>query len=135
MSASTLALQQAIYTTLIASSALTTALGGPRIHDDVPQPAAFPYVSFGPSTTADADTASERADLHTLTLHIWSRARGRKETHILIDLVRTALHDQPLTLAGHRLINLRHTQTDTRRLTDGETLHSTLRFRAVTEPM
>ncbi len=135
MVASTLALQQAVYTTLMGTPALITSLGGARIYDDVPQPAAFPYVSFGPSTITDADTATERADLHTLTLHIWSRARGRKETHILIEHVRAALHDQSLTLTGHRLINFRHTQTDTRRLSDGETLQSTLRFRALTEPV
>jgi Protein of unknown function (DUF3168) len=135
MVASTLALQQAVYLTLTGTPALVAALGGTHIHDDVPQPPTFPYVSFGPSSVTDADTATERADLHTLTLHIWSRARGRKELHILIDLVRLALHDKPLALTGHRLINIRHTQTDTRRLSDGETLHSTLRFRALTEPV
>jgi hypothetical protein len=135
MPASALALQQAIYTTLTAAPALTTALGGPRIHDEVPQPTAFPYVSFGPSTVEDDDTSSERADRHLLALHIWSRGRGRKEIHTLVDLVRTALHDRALTLSGHRLINLRHEKTDTRRLPDGETVQSTLHLRAVTEPM
>jgi Protein of unknown function (DUF3168) len=134
MPASALALQQAIYTTLTATSALTTALGGQHVHDEVPHPAAFPYVSFGPATVEDDDTATERSDLHTLTLHIWSRGRGRTEVYALVDLVRAALHDRALTLTGHRLINLRHEHTDTRRLTDGETIQSILRFRAVTEP-
>ncbi len=135
MPASALALQQAIYTTLITNTALTTALGGLRIHDEVPQPQAFPYVSFGAATIEDDDTSTERSDLHTCELHIWSRARGRTEVHALVDLVRARLHDQPLTLTGHRLINLRHEKTETRRLPDGETLQSTVHFRAVTEPL
>jgi hypothetical protein len=134
MPASALALQQAIYTTLITTPALTTALGGPHIHDEVPQPPAFPYVSFGPSTIEDEDTSTEHADRHMFALHIWSRGRGRKEIHTLVDLVRMALHDHALTLSGHRLINMRHDKTETRRLTDGETIHSTLHFNAVTEP-
>ena len=48
--------------------------------------------------------------------------------------VRTALHDQPLTLTGHRLINLRHEFSEARRDPDGETIHGIARFRAVTEP-
>ncbi len=44
-----------------------------------------------------------------------------------------ALHDQDLTLAGHRLINLRHEFSEARRDSDGETFHGIARFRAVTE--
>lgn len=135
MSASTLALQQAIFTALTASAPLVAALGAPRIYDEAPEPVAFPYVSFGPATVHDDDTATERADEHVFTLHIWSRARGRKESHALVELVRASLHDQPLALSGFRLVNLRHEQSTIRRLADGETTRSDLHFRAVTEPL
>ncbi len=135
MSASTLALQQAIFTALTASAPLVAALGGPRIYDEAPEPVVFPYVSFGPATVHDDDTATERADEHVFTLHIWSRARGRKESHALVELVRASLHDQPLALSGFRLVNLRHEQSTIRRLADGETTRSDLHFRAVTEPL
>jgi hypothetical protein len=135
MSASALALQQAIYTTLCTEVPLTSALGGVHIFDDPPQPLVFPYLSFGPATVRDDDTATERSDEHLISLVIWSRARGRKECNTLADLVRTALHNQSLVLTGHRLINLRHEQTETRRLPDGETTQCTLRLRAVTEPL
>lgn len=46
---------------------------------------------------------------------------------------QAALHDQPLALTGHRLINLRHEFSDVRRDADGDTFHGTVRFRAVTE--
>lgn len=135
MSASAFALQQAIYTSLTTNVAVLAALGGPRIYDEVPQPTVFPYVAFGPATVIDDDTATERADQHAFALHVWSRAPGRKEALAVVAAVRAALHDQTLSLVSHRLINLRHEQTDTRRTADGETLQSILRFRAVTEPL
>lgn len=132
---SSVALQQAIFTKLTSQAALTTLLGGPRIYDDAPQPVAFPYITFGQSTLRDASASVASADEHMLTLHVWSRAHGRKQTQSIIDLLRVTLHDQPLTLADHHLVNLRHEYSDCRRDPDGETIHGTIRLRAVTEPI
>jgi Protein of unknown function (DUF3168) len=135
MPSSALALQKSIFATLTASSLVLAALGAARIHDQVPQPALFPYVTFGQSSVRDRDSSFEPSDEHIITLHVWSRAQGRSETHTVIDAIRAALHDQPLALAGHRLINLRHEFSEARRDPDGETLHGIVRFRAVTEPI
>ena len=132
---STVALQQAIFAKLTNQAALTALLGGPRIYDDAPQPAAFPYITFGQSTLRDASTSVAAGDEHLLTLHVWSRAHGRTQTQAIIDLLRVALHDQPLALVDHHLVNLRHEYSDCRRDPDGETIHGTLRLRAVTEPI
>ena len=134
MIASSLALQQAIYATLITYPQLLAVLGAPRVYDDTPQPVAFPCVSFGPSTLREASTATEAGDEHLITLHVWSRGRGRKDAQTIAAVLRAALHDQPLALTDHHLVNLRHETTDIRRDPDGETLHATLRLRAVTEP-
>ncbi len=135
MPSSAHALQQSIFSTLGAEPSIVALLGEPRIYDQVPQPAAYPYVSFGQSIIRDASTSTDLSDEHMLTLHIWSRAEGRKETHELIDAVRSALHDRPLTLVGHRLINLRHEFSEARREPDGDTIHGLVRLRAVTEPL
>lgn len=135
MPSSALTLQQAIFATLGADANVLALLGAPRIHDQVPQPAAYPYISFGQSTTRDADTGTEQSDEHLLTLHIWSHSQGRSETHKLIDAVRSALHDKPLALTGHRLIHIRHDFSEARRDPDGDTLHGIVRLRAVTEPL
>ena len=135
MPSSALALQTSIFATLGADANVLALLGAARIHDQVPQPATYPYISFGQSTTRDADTTTEHRDEHLLTLHIWSRAEGRTETHKLIDAIRSALHDQPLALTGHRLINIRHDFSEARRDPDGDTLHGIVRLRAVTEPL
>lgn len=129
------ALQQSIYEALTDDAALLALLGGPRIYDDVPQSADFPYLTIGQSLVRDWSTGSEEGDEHTLTVHVWSRESGRKQTHAIIGLLREALHDRPLTLDGHRLVNLRHEFSDARREPDGDTYHGLVRYRAVTEPV
>lgn len=128
-------LQQAIHAHLAADAPLLALLGGPRIHDDVPQGAAFPYVTFGAILERDGSTSTESGSEIVVTIHAWSREAGRKQVHALIEALRSALHDQPLTLASHRLVNLRHTESETRRLADGDTYEGLARFRAVTEPL
>jgi hypothetical protein len=128
------ALQQAIFARLTADAALTALLGAPRIYDDVPQGADFPYLTFGQSIVRDWSTGSEDGNEHILTLHVWSQARGKKEAHEIMDALRAALHAEALTLAGHRLVNLRHEHCEARRDPDGDTVHGIARFRAVTEP-
>jgi len=133
MSSAGLALQQAIFAKLASDTATVAALGGPHIYDDVPPRAEFPFLTFGQSTERDWSTGSDEGNEHLVTLHVWSRGRGRKEAETAIAAARAALHDQALTLSGHRLINLRHEYSEARRDSDGETFHGIARFRAVTE--
>lgn len=127
-------LQKAVYRALIADTALAALLGGARIYDDVPRGAPFPYVTFGPSTTRDWSTGTDSGTEHVFTLRAWSKEKGEMEVHGLMHAIRTALHGAALTLAGHRLVNLRHETSDTLRNADGETYQGIARFRAVTEP-
>ena len=134
MSSSVWDLQQAVHATLTADTALLALLGGTRIYDDVPRGAAFPYVSLAAFTARDWTTGTEPGTEITFTVHAWSRGAGHKQPHLIADAVRTALHDQPLTLADHRLVNLRHDASETRRERDGDTYRVIARFRAVVEP-
>lgn len=135
MASSSFALQKAFYLKLTADAALNALLGGPRVYDDVPVRGEFPYVTFGQTTERDWSTGTDIGGEHVVTLHVWSRAPGRKEADEIIDAVRTALHDQALSLSGHRLVNLRHEFSDARRDADGESYHGITRYRAVTEPV
>jgi hypothetical protein len=127
-------LQKAIYTKLVTDAPLLALLGGARIYDDVPRGAAFPYVAFGPSTTRDWSTGTEPGGEHAVTLRVWSKSGGEKEVHLVLEAIRAALHDASLTLAGHRLVSLRHELSDAARASDGEIYAGVARFRAVTEP-
>ncbi|MBK9077729.1 MAG: DUF3168 domain-containing protein [Hyphomicrobium sp.] len=135
MAGASFALQKAVFETLTAHAGVTSVLGGPRVYDEVPPRADFPYLTFGQTTERDWSTGTEGGSEHILTLHVWSRARGRKETDDVMAATEAALHDAVLTLDGHRLINLRHESSDARREADGETYHGVARYRAVTEPL
>jgi hypothetical protein len=133
MPAAHVALRAAIHAALIADTALAAALGGPRIHDEPPANAAFPYVTLGEARITDLSGDGVAAQEHQLTLHAWSRQGGHKEAHVIAGALLQALDDAPLALGGHRLVNLRFAVADIRREADGRTYHAVVRFRAVTE--
>jgi hypothetical protein len=134
MSTSAVALRAAIHDALVADAPLNTLLGGPKVYDEPPPGAAFPYVTLGDARVTDWSTGSERGEEHQLTLHAWSRQGGHKEAHLVAGALLQALDDAPLILVDHRLINFRFALADVRREADGRTYHALVRFRAVTEP-
>ena len=113
------ALQEAIHAALSTDAGVLGLLGAPRIYDDVPQKAALPYLTLGQSTVRDWSTGTEDGQEHLITLHVWSRAGGRKETHDIMAAIEAALDDRALTLDAYTLINLRHQLSEARREPDG----------------
>jgi hypothetical protein len=128
------ALRAAIHDALNADALLTAALGGAKVYDEPPRNAAFPYVTLGEARLADFSADDAPGAEHTLTLHAWSQQGGHKEAHVIAGALLQALDDAPLTLADHRLVNMRFAVADVRREADGRTYHALIRFRAVTEP-
>ncbi len=80
------------------------ALGGARIHDVPPAAPDFPYVTLGEAQVSDWSTATERGEEHRLSLAAWSRQGGHAEAHAIAHLIQQALHDAPLELPGHALV-------------------------------
>ncbi len=132
--AASAALRAAIHDALIADTGLTGLLGGPKVYDEPPRAAAFPYVTLGETRVADYSTGSETGEEHQMVLHAWSRQGGTREAHLIAGALLQALDDAPLTLTDHALVNLRFSVADIRREADGRTYHALVRFRAVTEP-
>lgn len=135
MTSAALDLQKGLYQLLKGNAPLAAVLGGSRVFDDVPQRTELPYVTFGQSLMRDWSTGSEAGHEHVVTLHAWSRAAGRKQVHEIMDVLVEVLHDQPIGLLSHRVVNLRHEYSDARRDADGEIFHGIVRFRVVTEPL
>jgi hypothetical protein len=133
--AASAALRAAIHDALTADATLVNVLGGPKIYDEPPRAAAFPYVTLGEARIADFSTGTEPGEEHQLTLHAWSRQGGHKEAHLIAGALLQALDDAALNLADHQLINFRFSVADVRREADGRTYHALVRFRAVTEPV
>jgi len=132
--AASAALRAAVHDALAADAALTALLGGPKVYDEPPRAAAFPYVTLGETRIADFSTGTENGAEHQLTLHAWSRQGGHKEAHMIAGALLAALDDAPLALTDHTLVNFRFAVADVRREADGRTYHALVRFRAVTEP-
>ena len=135
MSTAAAELRAAIHDALVADGALTALLGGPKVYDEPPKSAQFPYVTLGEARVTDFSTGTEPGEEHRLTLHAWSRQGGHREAHLIAGALLAALDDAPLALADHRLINFRFAVADVRREADGRTYHALVRFRAVTEPV
>lgn len=126
-------LQKAIFAALTGDATLTGLLGGARIYDHAPPSAAFPYITFGRTSLFDWSTGTERGSEQLLTLHVWSKAKGKKETLDLLGRVQALLDGQQLALDGHHLVNLRQEFAEARHDDDLSLYHGLARFRAVVE--
>jgi hypothetical protein len=87
------------------------------------RPAGFPFITLGQSVIRDWSTGTEDGAEHNLTLHVWSRSGGKKQVQEILEAIRAVLHDQPLALADHHLVNLRHEFSEARLDPDGDTFH------------
>lgn len=133
MTAPAAELQKAIFGALTGDTALVALLGDARVYDHAPANAVFPYVTFGRTSVYDWSTGTESGTEQLFTLHIWSKAKGKKETLEIMELARARLDDQDLALDGHHLVNLRLEFAEARYDEDLSLHHGLLRFRAVTE--
>ena len=86
------------------------------------------------SAPTDAFNSSivRRRHSSLFTLHIWSNTKGKAESLALIEAAKARLHDAPLELATHKLVNLRQEFAESRFDEDLAVYHGLLRFRAVT---
>lgn len=134
MSAAEFPLQQAIYTKLTGTAAVT-ALVGSRIFDGKPDQApAFPYIIIGEMTGTDFDTKSTDGEETVLNIDTFSKYNGNKEARQIMGTIHGALHKANLSPTGHDLIFLywvasRGPFTDP----DPEIRHGIQSFRAVTQ--
>ena len=126
-------LQKAVFEALGGDAALA-ALVGTRIFDHAPANVAFPYITFGRTSIYDWSTGTESGSEQLFTLHIWSKAKGKKETLEIMELARARLDDAALELDDHHLVNMRLEFAEARYDDDLSVYHGLLRFRAVTEP-
>ena len=128
------ALQKAIFARLSGDAALTALVGANGITDRRLAEPASPLVVIAGIDSTDHSTATEAGEAHMVTLEAWSEAAGHRQAQAIAAVVRAALHDAPLALAGHHLVLLLH--RDTRLKRDGKSRfhRAEMRFRAVTEP-
>jgi hypothetical protein len=119
-------LQTAIFGKLSASADLTSRAG---VYDEVPEPAPFPYVSFGSITETPSD-AHDRQGLDVLVvLHVWSKAPGMGEAYDVFAALDAALDRVPLTVPGFTDVSIRHEQHQALKDPDPDVRHINAQYR------
>ncbi|WP_071812529.1 DUF3168 domain-containing protein [Lentzea guizhouensis] len=122
-----LAVQTAIHTLLTADVELMAAVSG--VYDQVPEPAAFPYIRLGDTTEVPDDNHSRRGSRVTTTLHIFSRYRGNKQGLQILGQVDRLLDRQALLVPGYRDVSCAREFHQTLRDPDPEIRHIPVRYR------
>ena len=89
-------LQKAVYTALTGAG-----VAGGRVYDDAPANPTFPYVQIGETQPIPDDVSpGDEGSVETITLHVWSRERGQKETKQIFSAIYDALHQKSLAVTG-----------------------------------
>jgi hypothetical protein len=85
-------LQKTIYAKLNNDSNIKNTLSA-TVHDHVPSGTAFPYIVIGEETMTD-ESSTKDIDFNnfTLTIHTFSRNRGRKEAKQIMARIYELLH-------------------------------------------
>lgn len=127
-----LVIQKAIYDKLSADLSYD-------VYDDVPQPRNagrsldFPYITIGEDIVTNADTDTVLRAEASITVHVWSRERGRLETKQIQTEIYNSLHRANLTETGYNFVNLNQVNALTQLDADGRTRHGIQEFKLIIE--
>jgi Protein of unknown function (DUF3168) len=134
MTSPVLALRRAIIDAASVDAELRALMGGTlRLYDEPPRGADPVYALFGDVKAEDWSTDLDRGHAQSVDLVIWSEKGGARTALMVADRFYAILDDAPLTLDGHRLVNLRVIELTSARDKDSGLARVTLRLRAVTE--
>jgi len=130
-----LEIQKAIYAALSTDSPLNAVVKG--VYDHVPQPSDsgkendFPYVTIGDDTAIDWDTDTSVGKEATITIHSWSRYRGRQEVKQIQGLIYDRLHLSQISVTGYDTVQCLSEFSESMVDPDGLTRHGVQRFRLI----
>lgn len=127
-------IQQLIFTTL------NDGLSYP-VYDDVPflpegMPREnFPYVVIGDDTLIPFDNDTDIGVEGTLTIHVWSKYRGRKEAKDIQGEIYNLLNRASLSITGFKVVDILFEFSETFVEQDGVTRHGAQRFRITVQEL
>ena len=105
------------------------------VYDDVPflpegmARENFPYVVIGDDTLIPFDNDSQIGVEATITIHVWSKYRGRIEVKNIQGEIYTLLNRASLTIGGYDVVDVLFEFSETFVENDGNTRHGVQRFR------
>lgn len=128
------ALQETIVQ-LLENDAAVSAIVGDRVYDGVPEDAVKPYIHVaGFEVLPDKATCLDGAVI-TVPIHGWTEGPSSVGCKQLGKAIIAALDDQPITVAGHRVIVCELEQARYLDDPDPLTKHAAVFFRIVLEPV
>ena len=120
------ALQKAIYDRLSNHNDLAAG-----VYDSVPENTNYPYVTIGDDTLIDWDTKTWKGCEVTVTIHVWTENRGRKDNKAIQKTINQILDNYALDVEGFNVVHFRQEFSNTTLDPDGMTYHGVMRFRAL----
>jgi len=107
-----------------------------KIFDDLPENEDFPYIVVGEISARNWSSKFENGQEITVTLHIWSQYRGRKETDIIANEIEQALTSSDLELGNSFLGSFQKFESyDLIIDMDGITRHGIIKMRYLIEEL
>jgi len=126
-----LAVQTVVFEALSTDANLSAI--GCAVYDSVPQDSQFPYVTIGEDIHNEWDTNTTTGSVCSISIHAWSRARGRKETKQIQGAVYDALHRAELEIPEYKIDSVEWEGSQSFVDADGLTRHGVQIFRILIE--
>lgn len=120
--------QKAVYSALTGHAALTNIVTSSGIVDEVCQDLSMPYVVIGDDTVTDWSTFGENGFNVLITIHSWSKKKGRKQIKEIQKACFDALNRQTLTVTGYQFVNCQFLSEQSFLDSDGTTRHGVQQF-------
>lgn len=130
------AVQKAIYEKLIANADIIS--NAIPVYDAVPQPVTventdFPQIVIGEDSYAALDTDTENMNMVSITIHTWSRYRGRAETKEIQGYIYNSLQRAALSQPGFKFVTIMQSGSESFLDSDGLTRHGVQTFTLIIE--
>lgn len=122
-------IQKAIYDKLTASSSLMMSISG--IFNHVPQHTIFPYITIGKLSAADISNLDKSGVEYQITINIWSREAGTKQTADIMEIIYALLHEGSLLMDGKSIVGMYIERTSIEIENDGLTYKGSIELRVV----
>lgn len=129
-----LATQKALYDKLKSNAYLASLVTD--IYDNPPEEtSAYPYVTIGEAVHNEFDTDTDEGNDVTVSVHVWSRDRGRKEVKEIQNAIYLALSRQELSVIGYNFINCQFVTSQSFLDSDGKTRHGVQDFQILLDEL
>lgn len=104
----------------------------PQVVSEVPvndqDQAVYPFVLLGDDQVTQIGSKTKRLERHEVAIHVCMQSTTKLQVRAAQELVRAALHDQPIAAAGAKLSNPKISNQSTPLLEDGATYVGTQIF-------